>query len=282
MGVAAGPDGNVWFTESKTDVVGRVTPGGTITEFHTPTPHSQPMGIVVGADRNLWFVELSGNNIGRVTAAGTITEFPIPTANSQPWGRMALGADGAVWFTERNANRIGRVTTAGQVTEFALDPASGPDAALPAGIVSAGDGNLWFLETNVGKLGRITPAGVVTTFDTGGSMPMAIGVDAAGGVWVGELNTSTGDSRIVRVDRAGHSTVVASGTRYANFVDLATGPDGAMWFSAGNTNEIGRIRPDGSVSELSAPSPGFLADGPGGALWFASGTGNAIGRVTVG
>jgi streptogramin lyase len=31
--VAAGPDGNLWFTEFGSDKIGRITPTGTITEF---------------------------------------------------------------------------------------------------------------------------------------------------------------------------------------------------------------------------------------------------------
>ena len=62
-GIAAGPDGNVWFTEYSGNRIGRITPAGVITEFPVPTPASQPNGIIAGPDRNLWFTELTGNKI---------------------------------------------------------------------------------------------------------------------------------------------------------------------------------------------------------------------------
>ncbi len=61
--IAAGHDGNLWFTEvvynqqyeligSK---IGRISPSGTITEFSVPTAKSGPDGITAGPDGNLWF-----------------------------------------------------------------------------------------------------------------------------------------------------------------------------------------------------------------------------------
>lgn len=49
--------------------IGRITPGGTITEFPVPTSKSQPFGIGSGPDGNLWFTEYSGNKIGRITTS---------------------------------------------------------------------------------------------------------------------------------------------------------------------------------------------------------------------
>ena len=118
-GIAAGPDGNVWFAEYSGNRIGRITPAGVITEFPVPTPNSQPNGIVTGPDKNLWFTEMAGNKIGRITTSGTITEFPVPTPNAEP-RHIAAGADGNLWFTEFVANKIGRITTAGVITEFVV------------------------------------------------------------------------------------------------------------------------------------------------------------------
>jgi streptogramin lyase len=64
--IAPGPDKNLWFTESAKNKIGRITTGGTITEFPIPTPSSIPRGIAPGPDKNLWFTESSGNDIGQV------------------------------------------------------------------------------------------------------------------------------------------------------------------------------------------------------------------------
>jgi hypothetical protein len=67
VGITAGPDGNVWFTDGDGSV-GRVTPQGAVTSF--PTPNSSPNSIAAGPDGNLWFTEVDGNRIGRLEIGG--------------------------------------------------------------------------------------------------------------------------------------------------------------------------------------------------------------------
>jgi len=109
-GITAGPDGNLWFTESNSNKIAKLTTAGSITEYRIPTADSAPMGITAGPDGNLWFTEYGGNKIGKVTTAGTFTEYPIPTAISLPEG-ITAGPDGNLWFTESGNIKIGKVTT---------------------------------------------------------------------------------------------------------------------------------------------------------------------------
>jgi virginiamycin B lyase len=71
-GIAAGPDGNLWFTyedlTTNVNAIGRITTGGTITLTPTPTANSGPTDITAGADGNMWFTEAAGN-IGRITTS---------------------------------------------------------------------------------------------------------------------------------------------------------------------------------------------------------------------
>ena len=64
--IAAGPDGKLWFTDTGSTAIGRISPSGTVTEFPVPTPNSSPGGITAGPDGNLWFTE--ENKIGRITS----------------------------------------------------------------------------------------------------------------------------------------------------------------------------------------------------------------------
>src|SRR5450755_2804878 len=58
VGITAGPDGNLWFTENNHDKIGRITPLGVVTEFNAGiTAGAQPYGITAGPDGNLWFAE---------------------------------------------------------------------------------------------------------------------------------------------------------------------------------------------------------------------------------
>ena len=55
---------------------------------------------------------------------------------------------------------------------------------------------------------------------------------------------------------------------------IASGPDGALWFTNPGNNSIGRITTTGAVSNYTDPSisdPLRIVAGPDGALWFATG-----------
>lgn len=70
-GIAAGPDGNLWFAETNgldgRGAVGRITPSGRITEFSVGSSGPPTAsGMVAGPDGNLWFTYARGG-FGRVT-----------------------------------------------------------------------------------------------------------------------------------------------------------------------------------------------------------------------
>ncbi len=110
-GIAAGPDGNVWFTQTAVNRIGRITASGAVTEFIVPTTNSSPNDITAGPDGNLWFSQSSSaNKVARITTSGTITEYPLPNANSSP-RQITTGTDGSIWFLENFGSRIGRVTS---------------------------------------------------------------------------------------------------------------------------------------------------------------------------
>ena len=72
--IAAGPDGNLWFTDYPSSI-GCITPAGVITEYPAGvTVSSHPFGIAAGPDGNLWFTEMSANRIGSITPTGVVTE----------------------------------------------------------------------------------------------------------------------------------------------------------------------------------------------------------------
>jgi virginiamycin B lyase len=81
-GIAAGPDGDLWFTENLAGKIGRITPGGVVSEFSIPTPGTRPTDIAAGPDGNLWFTEEDGD-IGQITRSGAVTEFPDGSARAR-------------------------------------------------------------------------------------------------------------------------------------------------------------------------------------------------------
>ncbi|MBV9699475.1 MAG: hypothetical protein JO078_05050 [Candidatus Eremiobacteraeota bacterium] len=56
--VTAGPDGNIWATDFVNSAIVRVTTGGKMSEYPTPTPNMIPNAIAAGPDGNIWFTEI--------------------------------------------------------------------------------------------------------------------------------------------------------------------------------------------------------------------------------
>jgi len=284
--IAAGPDGNLWFTESSADRIGRISPGGVIVEFPLPSSGSEPWRITTGPDGALWFTELLGNRIGRISVEGQISEFSIPTPKSLPFGIVA-GPDGALWFTERETNKIGRIAVAGQMTEFPLVGHVGPN-----GITRGGDGALWFAEEYALRAGRLTTEGAWTevTIPSNG-YPFGIESAADGSLWItaipgaggsavqipttgspvnhaltpyspgdpaidasGNLWYAESDGRIGRLDRQSRITTFTVPSQGAYPVGIAITSDGKIWFTESGTNKIGRLDPASSGSTCTAPA----------------------------
>jgi len=167
IGIAAGPDGALWFTNTGGDAagdkgsIGRITTTGTVTNYTDPTIN-YPAAITAGPDGNMWFANAalipprSAASIGRITTAGVVTNYTDPSIN-QPSG-ITAGADGALWFTNGSTDSIGRITTAGTVTSTqAGSPSSQSDR--PFAITAGPDGALWFTtsgDSSGGSIGRIT------------------------------------------------------------------------------------------------------------------------------
>ncbi len=70
-------------------------------------------------------------------------------------------------------------------------------------------------------------------------------------------------------------------------INIATAPDGNLWFTELGANKIGRITTDGTITEIpiSTPysTPWGIAAGRGNKVWFTE-TGseaNSIGRINV-
>jgi streptogramin lyase len=165
--IAAGPDGNLWYVDPAANVIGRITTGGSITEFTTGLhAAAQPTAITKGPDGKLWFTEKGTGRIGRISTGGTITEFTSGLSGSDEPADIVTGPDGNLWFTlNADPGGIGRITPAGDVMQFSTDLTMN---SSPLGIAAGPDGALWFTESAApGRIGRITTAGDITEYSNG-------------------------------------------------------------------------------------------------------------------
>ena len=289
-GIAAGPDGALWFTENALGgQLARITTAGSVTEFSAGlTPNGGPWGIAAGSDGNLWLTEnaLLGS-IRRATTLGAVAGFTSGLTPSGELRGIAEGPDGNLWATwSANPGRIVRITPSGTITEFTAGLLNNN---TPSGITAGPDGNVWFTESgNPARIGRITPGGVITEFGsdatlTATSAPEDIVTGPDGNLWFAMAGG------IGRITPAGTITEFTAGvTPGSRPSGIAAGPDGALWFTeTTNPGRIGRITTSGVVTEFTSglstnAAPLGITAGPDDAMWFTERLGNRIGRITVG
>jgi streptogramin lyase len=268
-GITAGPDGNVWFTDSGDDMIGKITPAGTITEFGTA---SAPDAITVGPGGNLWFLD---SKVGTITTAGAITEFSSGTI---ALNGIAFGPDGNLWFTS-SLGTVGVMTSGGSVIA-----SYGTTLSDPIGIAAGPDGNQWVAEFSVpGKIARVlTAGGAITEFSSVlFSEPFGITPGPDGKLWF------TADSGAIgNIDTSGTFTVFALAAGTAAFPQgITAGPDGNLWFTQQNsgaaTGQIGRITTSGTITYYGGTllAPQGITAGPDGNIWFTEGQFNHAGKI---
>jgi streptogramin lyase len=285
-GIAAGPDGNLWFAEINASKIGEINPvTDAISEFATPTPNSSPLGITTGPDGNLWFTEFAAGKIGEINpSTHVITEFAIPTASAFPVA-LATGSNGNVWFTEDGGNKIGEISpTTHAITEFTVPTPT----SQPFGIASGPDGNIWFTEKMASKIGVLSLAtGTIQEFltKTASAQPNAISTGPDGTLWFTEQANAV--SRVGLIDPTTHTiTEFPTPTPMGDPVVIAPGADGNMWFTeeAGKVGTINAVTK--TISEVAVPtassSPVGITPGSDGNLWFTEVGAAKVGSIGAG
>ncbi len=291
LSIALGGDGNVYYSNPASNAIGRVTPQGVITEFPLPTNNGGPGDVEAGPDGNIWFVEPTG--LGRLTVggagAGTINQFSLNLSASSSPAFLDSGPDGNLWFTDTGANLIGRVNTSGVLTgAFSL----GQVNVGLNGITAGPDGAMWFLEGNTNAMGRITTGGTITRTN----MNLPSGANPFEVYWSGVggdnflLFTQNGNDGIGLFD-----TSQPVGSRFRGTIPTTPGgaptgltrtPDGALYFTEGGTNTIGKIAAGTNftvafATPTAGSTPLSIVVGSDGNLWFTEGTADKIGRMTT-
>jgi streptogramin lyase len=293
--ITTGPDGALWF--GGTNHIGRITTSGAITGYTTPTSNIDITGITAGPDGALWFTEAGPNSqisqIGRITTSGAITEYVVPTNTALPYA-ITTGPDGNLWFTESEEDKVGRITTAGVITEFKAPSNTG---GYTSQIVTGPDGNMWF--TNGYTISKLTTQGVVTQYQPGpiintygGLSALAVGPDGNLYVLFSTAELTPPALQLGQISTSGALTLSTLSSEASSPLGMATGPDGALWFTddpyfTSGVSMIGRIALPGTLTEYPMPSslsgyysqPNQITAGPDGAMWFAGP--DYIGRIVT-
>jgi len=285
-GITAGPDGNVWFTETNANKIGSITSTGQITEFTIEPAGTEPTGIVTGPDGKLWFAEPGAGRIGRFTIGVEWDErftwfAELANEGSRPVD-VAADANGGLGFTDAGSQKIGQITLSGGSTSL-MEVSIPTGKSGPAEIALGPDGNLWFGEVNGNKIGRMTPGHQIAEFPLPTKESRIAGIAAGpdGNVWFAE----EGANQIGTISPTGALTEFTVPTQESHPRGIVAGPDGNLWFTEATGNKIGSITTSGKITEFPVPTsggvPAGITAGPDGNLWFTEATGNKIGRVIL-
>jgi len=288
LGVAVGPDRNIWFTEFDADGIGVLNLSTlAITHYPLPSAGSNPTHLMMGPDGRLWFTETGPmdtdptdtgpNNLGQITSDGEISEIQLPVNDSDPTG-ITLGPDGNVWFTEGATGDVRRSTAEGSISDPILTTTG---TSMPGGIVTGPDASLWFTEASSGIVGHIVLPDILSEFplSNAGSSPTEVIVGNDGNLWFSESQ----NSKIGRITPAGTIAEFTTPTGGSVPEGMTLGPDCNVWITETNANLIGRIDKNGTITEFTIPTansqPVGITLGPDGNLWFAESAANQIAKL---
>ncbi len=153
----ATPDGAIWYTGQKANVLGRLDPAtGKVHEFLLKEPDSGPHGLVADKSGDIWFTAQAKGYIGKLDpATGAIRDYVPKGATRIDPHTPIFDRNGVLWFTAQQANLIGRLDPA--TGEISLLAPPTKDAA-PYGIASGADGALYVAEFGANKIARVDPA----------------------------------------------------------------------------------------------------------------------------
>lgn len=264
--------------------------------------YPRPAYVTAGSDGNIWYTD-SSNNVNRVTPSGTITPFNVlPSGGNQ----ITSGPDGNLYVVgsvRGQGDSVAQVNILGCCGPFFTWQVQ-PSGGMAINDIEPGvDGNVWFAAgTNPsGVVGFVTPGAKFHQFKlpAGSGTPTSITAGPDNAMWF-----TLDSDQVGRITTAGTVTLFAEPAGIGGG-DIALGPDGNLWMTAGahggpgneKPNYIITMSPTGAViREETTPtadvSAGGITAGADGNLWFNEpflprtadcphGFGGGVGRVTA-
>jgi streptogramin lyase len=213
------------------------------------------------------------------SSSGVLTPVaggPFPSGLTQAIAGV-LHPAGAYFVADRASTRIGVFLIQGAGSGTTVSPAAGSPflsgGAAPNTLALNADGSLLFAGQSQGRN--------ITTFRVNGNLTLAsvsvqpVDTLGASGVVTGLAYAPAAPAREI--------TEFIIPTAGAQPRGITAGPDGNVWFTEFVGNRIGRIRPDGTITEfplVAGSQPSAIVAGPDGNLWFTELGRNRIGRIT--
>jgi uncharacterized protein (TIGR03437 family) len=246
-----------------------------------------PVAVALDSAGALYIADQRNMRLREVTSAGVISTLAgdgtAGAGNGQldaPAG-VAVNSSGLVYVADRNNDRIQAITSPGEIVTVAGTgvpgydgdglPGSSTQLFSPGAMALADDGSLYFADIGNGRLRELTTRQTISTV---AQLPaQGVAVDGSGNIYA----ANGGLHQIVRVDAAGHTTVIA-GTGVAGFggdggpaaaaqlnspSGLVVDGQGNLYIADTGNNRIRVIAPSGAIQTIAGTGAADF-DGDGG------------------
>jgi virginiamycin B lyase len=187
---AVAPDGSVWYTGQRANVVGRFDPATQhFKEYTLPTKSSGPHGLQPDKDGNIWYTGNAAGLIGKIDPkTGKITEYKMPNPKATDPHTIAFLPDGRLFFTVQAGNFIGTLDP--KVPNGAIKLVESPTVnSRPYGVRLDSKGVPFFDEFNSNKIASADPKTLIIReypLPDKGARPRRIAVARDDTVWYGD------------------------------------------------------------------------------------------------
>jgi virginiamycin B lyase len=266
--IVTGPDGNMWFTEAGTNMIGKIALDGTMNEYPVASTPCAPVGIVTRVGE-AYYTCTASPKWGSIRPTGATSDITI---SYTPRGPLVLDGTGHAWFT----------TTDGAVVVDSGGHYAGPGGSTYFGLVLDVIGNLYLANDSLDEIDALYtlvpgPPGKHNS-EAGTSYLMTACRDSlAPYIWE-TLPSSNAISNLGNTYLLPRSNSSPEG--------IACAADGSVWFTETVGNRVGRLRPDRTTfDEFDVPTasstPYGIAVGPDSTIWFTENTGHKIGRLRL-
>ncbi|HEY2536534.1 MAG TPA: hypothetical protein VGI24_06075 [Solirubrobacteraceae bacterium] len=278
--IAAGVEGNLWFTEIKGDKIGKINSVGTMKTYSVPSGHG-PRAIARGAEGDMWFTE-NVEKIGKVTPSGTISEYAL--AKGETAESIAAGPNGNMWYTTNNFGErhewlsVGEIQPSGYAWSFRSLHTSGEESDADIAAGPAGSETMWVSEYAANKICKITVSGEVSEYSLpAGSKPTSLAAGSDGNIWFAEGGTK----KIGKMSPGG--TILAEYALVEGGAPehIIAGAEGDLWFTHG-PGSLSKITTSGTVTVYDYgmwSQASSLAAGTDGQIWFTQASASEVGAA---
>lgn len=205
-GLALDSAGNLYFATFHAEIIGKVTPGGSLSTYSSSTDpglENGSEGLTFDSQGNLYTPGNFNNMITRIDTSGVASDFHGPDYGINAPTSLAFDSTGNLFIGDGDPSggRIEVLSTTQQLTYFAtgLTPAGVYGDPGIFGLAIDRSNNIYVSDPITNQILKVTPGGSSSVFATGLGSVRGLAFDAAGNLFAvdNQYMDSPGDNQIL-------------------------------------------------------------------------------------